>query len=75
VNYGAERGSALLAVAEATHKCSFTLRGQLILKECLEAGKYSRAKEMADSRPRRPSATSMVTTRDTSATLGPQAVV
>src|SRR5262249_38699481 len=38
-----------------------------LLEGVPETGEYSRAKEMADSRPRRPSATSMVTTRDTSA--------
>jgi hypothetical protein len=40
VNYGATNNSAILAIAEPTDDCSFALSGQLVLRDCMYAGRY-----------------------------------
>ena len=49
VNYGADKNSVILTISESTDECSFQLRGQLVLSNCIYAGHYAR-----DDSPRRP---------------------
>jgi hypothetical protein len=51
VNYGAQKDSVILALAEATYDCSFNLSGRLVLKDCAEVGEYRRKKEPTEPPP------------------------
>jgi hypothetical protein len=51
VNYGAQKDSVILALAEMTYECTFNVSGRLVLKDCAEAGDYWRETEPKDRPP------------------------
>lgn len=40
VNYGAQKNSVILTLAEPTDQCSFQFRSNLTLRDCIYAGSY-----------------------------------